>query len=85
GAFVGSPETVADALQAWFEQGAADGFVIFEALPGQFALFVEKVVPILQARGLFREEYEGETFRDSLGLAVPANRYTAARNDRAAA
>jgi FMN-dependent oxidoreductase (nitrilotriacetate monooxygenase family) len=85
GAFVGSPETIANALQAWFEQGAADGFVIFEALPGQFALFVEKVVPILQARGLFREEYEGATFRDSLGLAVPANRYTAARNDRAAA
>ncbi len=85
GAFVGSPETVADALQAWFEGGAADGFVIFEPLPGQLALFVDKVVPILQARGLFREAYEGETFRDSLGLDVPANRYTAARHARAAA
>lgn len=85
GAFVGSPETVADALQAWFEGGAADGFVIFEPLPGQLELFVEKVVPILQARGLFRDAYEGETFRDSLGLEVPANRYTAARHARAAA
>ena len=85
GAFVGSPETVADVLQAWFEGGAADGFVIFEPLPGQLELFVDKVVPILQARGLFRDAYEGETFRDSLGLDVPANRYTAARHDRAAA
>jgi FMN-dependent oxidoreductase (nitrilotriacetate monooxygenase family) len=85
GSFVGSPETVANALQAWFEGGAADGFVIFEPLPGQLDLFVEKVVPILQARGLFREDYEGETFRDSLGLDVPVNRYTTARQDRAAA
>ncbi|SDA13261.1 LLM class flavin-dependent oxidoreductase [Sphingomonas sp. NFR15] len=85
GAFVGSPETVADTLQTWFEQGAADGFVLFEPLPGQLEAFVEKVVPILQARGLFRAEYEGETFRDSLGLPVPVNRYTAARGDRAAA
>lgn len=85
GAFVGSAETVADTLQTWFEQGAADGFVIFEAIPGQLARFVEQVVPILQARGLFREEYEGATFRDSLGLPVPANRYAVARTDRVAA
>jgi len=85
GAFVGSPETVADTIQTWFEHGAADGFVLFEPLPGQLEAFVDKVVPILQARGLFREEYEGETFRDSLGLEVPVNRYTAARGARAAA
>ncbi|MDO7842042.1 LLM class flavin-dependent oxidoreductase [Sphingomonas immobilis] len=85
GAFVGSPETVADTLQTWFEGGAADGFVVFEALPGQLALFVEKVVPILQARGLFREDYEGVTFRDSLGLPVPVNRHTAKREARVAA
>ena len=85
GAFVGSPETVADTLQRWFENGGADGFVVFETLPGQLDLFVEKVIPILQARGLFREEYEGETFRDNLGLAVPANRYTAAKDKREAA
>jgi FMN-dependent oxidoreductase (nitrilotriacetate monooxygenase family) len=85
GAFVGSPETVADTLQNWFEHHAADGFVIFEAIPGQLALFVEKVVPILQARGLFRDDYEGATFRENLGLDVPVNRYTAARGERAAA
>lgn len=85
GAFVGSPETVADSLQRWFEGGAADGFVLFEPLPGQLDLFVEKVVPILQARGVFRTEYEGETFRDSLGLDFPVNRHTASRSERAAA
>ena len=46
GQFVGSPERVADELQRWFEQGGADGFVIFEA-SGQLDLFVERVVPIL--------------------------------------
>jgi len=85
GDFVGAPETVADALQRWFEGGAADGFVVFEPLPGQLELFVDKVVPILQARGLFRAEYEGETFRENLGLPFPVNRYTGARADRAAA
>ncbi len=85
GAFVGSPERVADTLQHWFENEGAGGFVLFETLPGQLDIFVERVVPILQARGLFREAYEGETFRDNLGLPVPANRYTAAKDERAAA
>ncbi|MET0241045.1 MAG: LLM class flavin-dependent oxidoreductase [Sphingobium sp.] len=83
--FIGSPETIANELQRWFEDRAADGFVIFETLPGQLDLFVEKVVPILQARGLYREEYEGETFRESLHLPVPENRYTAERASRSAA
>jgi len=85
GQFVGSPETIADELQRWFESEAADGFVLFEPLPGQLDLFVEKVVPILQARGLFREEYEGATFRENIGLPVPVNRYTAARGSQRAA
>jgi len=85
GAFVGTPTGVADTIQAWFEQHGSDGFVLFEPLPGQLDLFVEKVIPILQARGLFRTEYEGETFRENLGLPFPVNRYTAARRDRSAA
>lgn len=78
GHFVGAPEQVADNLQQWFEARAADGFVLFESLPGQLEAFVELVVPILQARGLFRTEYEGSTFRDSLGLDFPVNRYARA-------
>lgn len=85
GAFVGSAETVANRLQQWFEAGAADGFVIFEPLPGQLDLFVDRVIPILQARGLFRRNYEGTTFREHLGLDVPDNRYSVAGSRRTAA
>jgi FMN-dependent oxidoreductase (nitrilotriacetate monooxygenase family) len=85
GAFVGSPESVADQLQDWFESDAADGFVIFEPLPGQLDLFVDRVIPILQARGLFRADYEGVTFREHLGLTQPANRHASARAERSAA
>ncbi|HEX7873233.1 MAG TPA: LLM class flavin-dependent oxidoreductase [Sphingobium sp.] len=85
GAFVGSAETVANELQRWFEGEGADGFIIGESLPGQLERFVGEVVPILQARGLFREEYEGDTLRDRLGLSLPENRYTAAARTRSAA
>ncbi|MBO1358804.1 LLM class flavin-dependent oxidoreductase [Acetobacter sacchari] len=82
GDFVGSPEKVADALQRWFENEGADGFVIFEALPGQLERFVDLVVPVLQQRGLLRVEYEHDTFRENLGLPFPSNRYVA-ENKRA--
>ena len=75
--FIGSPERIADEMQRWFDNDACDGFVIIEPLPGQLELFVDHVVPLLQARGLFRQDYEGVTFRDSLGLSVPRNRYAA--------
>jgi FMN-dependent oxidoreductase (nitrilotriacetate monooxygenase family) len=73
--FVGTPEQVADALQIWFEEGAADGFnVMGPVLPSALQDFVEQVVPILRRRGLFRTEYSGTTLRDHYGLARPANR-----------
>ena len=76
-AFAGTPIQVADTLQTWFETKAADGFVLFESLPGQLEIFVETVVPLLQERGIFRKAYEGNTFRDRLGLQFPVNRYAA--------
>jgi len=76
--FIGTPERIADEVQRWFESDVCDGFVLIEPLPGQLELFVEHVVPILQTRGLFRLEYEGFTFRDSLGLPIPRNRYASA-------
>ena len=79
GDFVGTPGQVADALQNWFESEGADGFVLFETLPGQLELFVERVVPLLQDRGLFHRDYEYSTFRENLGLPYPINRYTAQR------
>lgn len=83
--FTGTAVQVADALQAWFEARAADGFMVFESLPGQLEAFVEGVVPILQERGLLRREYEGATLRDNLGLPFPGNRHTLARAARTAA
>lgn len=74
--FIGTPEKVADLVQQWFEEEAADGFIIGSGVPGGLDDFVELVVPILRERGLFRTEYEGDTLRGNLGLPVPENRYT---------
>lgn len=73
--FVGTPEHVADAIQTWFEQGAADGFIINSLLPDGLQSFTERVVPVLQQRGLFRSDYSGSTLREHFGLDVPVNRY----------
>ena len=85
GDFVGTPVQVADKLQEWFASEAADGFVLFEPLPGQLRLFVDHVIPILQERGLFHHDYEGDTFRERLGLPFPVNRHTQARGAQSAA
>jgi N-acetyl-S-(2-succino)cysteine monooxygenase len=71
----GTPTGIADTLEEWFVEGAADGYNILPAyFPGAFADFVDLVVPELQHRGLFRRYYEGQTLRDHLGLprAAPA-------------
>jgi FMN-dependent oxidoreductase (nitrilotriacetate monooxygenase family) len=66
---VGTPQLVADKMQEWFEQGAADGFnFMAPALPGGLDDFLELVIPELQRRGLFRTEYAGSTLRSHLGL-----------------
>ncbi|KAF1066803.1 MAG: Nitrilotriacetate monooxygenase component A [Pseudomonas citronellolis] len=73
---IGTPSQIADELQAWFEQGAADGFnVLVPHLPGGLEDVARYVVPELQRRGLFREDYTGNTLRDQLGLKRPANRF----------
>ncbi|MFD7338967.1 LLM class flavin-dependent oxidoreductase [Streptomyces violascens] len=78
--FAGTPEQVADAIENWFSLGAADGFNIMPAvLPSGLGLFVDHVVPILRARGLFRTEYGPRgTLRDRYGLPRPANQHTTA-------
>jgi len=83
--FAGTPEQVADAIQHWWENGAADGFNIMPpVLPSGLTAFVDHVVPILQRRGLFRSEYEGKTLRDNYGLPRPANRNQQRRLEGAA-
>lgn len=75
-AFVGTPQTIADEMQQWLEEEGSDGFnVMFPYLPEGLDDFVEKVVPELQRRGIFRTEYEGRTLRENLGLQRPANRF----------
>ncbi|MDQ0634788.1 FMN-dependent oxidoreductase (nitrilotriacetate monooxygenase family) [Arthrobacter pascens] len=77
--FSGTPEQVADAIQLWFENGAADGFNIMPpVLPAGLEIFVDHVVPVLRARGLFRTEYSGSTLREHYGLERPLNRYSGA-------
>ena len=75
--FIGTPEQVADSMQAWFESGVADGFMLNPSvLPQGLNDFLEHVLPLLKERGLFREEYEADTLRGNLGLPKPENRYT---------
>ena len=77
--FAGTAEQVADTIEEWFPDGAADGFnVMPAALPSGLDTFVDRVVPILQQRGLFRTEYAESTLRGHYGLARPANRFDAA-------
>nr|WP_164480764.1 LLM class flavin-dependent oxidoreductase [Mycolicibacterium nivoides] len=72
--FTGTPEQVAETIEAWFRGGVADGFNIMPpTLPSSLELFVDHVVPILRARGLFRTEYTATTLRGHYGLARPAN------------
>ncbi|MGX1788408.1 LLM class flavin-dependent oxidoreductase [Bosea sp. NPDC055332] len=77
-AFVGTPKTIADEMEQWLTERGSDGFnVMFPYLPEGLDDFVDKVVPELQRRGLFRREYQGPTLRDHLGLPRPANRHFA--------
>jgi len=83
----GTPAKIADTLEEWFVEGAADGFNILPPyFPGAFADFVDLVVPELQRRGLFRHDYEGTTLREHFGLpripAPPARNEAVGASDR---
>ncbi|KYC38972.1 monooxygenase [Scytonema hofmannii PCC 7110] len=81
-AFVGTPQTIADEMEQWLTEEGSDGFnVMFPFLPEGLDDFVDKVVPELQRRGIFRQEYEGKTLRENLGLARPANRFFETTNE----
>lgn len=70
---VGTPEQIADHMEHWLHQGGADGFNLMPPLlPGSIEDFVDQVIPVLQKRGLFRLDYEHDTFRGHLGLARPS-------------
>jgi FMN-dependent oxidoreductase (nitrilotriacetate monooxygenase family) len=68
----GTPEQIADLIEDWFRDGAADGFnVMPPLLPAMLDVFIAEVVPLLQRRGLFRTEYAGDTLRAHYGLPRP--------------
>ena len=72
----GTPAQIADVMEDWFRNEACDGFcVIFPYFPRGVEDFTTLVVPELQRRGLFRNEYEGTTLRENLGVPVPKSRY----------
>ena len=75
-AMVGTPQSIADEMEEWLETNGSDGFtVMFPYLPGGLDDFVDRVVPELQRRGIFRRDYEGKTLRENLGLPRPTNRF----------
>jgi hypothetical protein len=70
---------VADELEGWFQNRAADGFNIMAPyFPGGLSTFVDLVIPELQKRGIFRTEYTGSTLREHLGVSRPFTRPVAA-------
>ena len=76
---VGTPQYMADEMETWLREEAADGFnIVCNHYPKPFEDFCTEVVPELQRRGIFRTEYEGTTLRENLGLKVPENRYARA-------
>ena len=74
--FVGTPALIADQMEEWLSSYGCDGFnIMFPFLPAGLDDFVDKVVPELQKRGIFRTQYEGRTLRENLGLPRPKNRF----------
>ena len=73
---VGTAGEIADTMQSWLENGAADGFnIMFPTVPAGLNDFVKLVIPELQRRSIFRKEYEGTTLREHLGLPRPKNQF----------
>lgn len=74
--FMGTPKTIADQMEEWLVTEGSDGFnIMFPYLPEGLDDFVNKVVPELQRRGIFRRDYEGATLREHLGLPRPKNQF----------
>lgn len=70
--FVGSPATVAETINAFVQADVSDGFILVPHItPSGLDVFADRVVPLLQDRGVFRTDYEGPTLRHHLGVDRP--------------
>ncbi|WP_043619668.1 LLM class flavin-dependent oxidoreductase [Ensifer sp. ZNC0028] len=75
-AFIGTAEHIADEIIRWIEEDAADGFILgFPVIAEGLADFAAHVLPILEGKGYFKRDLEGETLRDHLGLPYRESRY----------
>lgn len=73
---MGTPDEIADEMEEWLMTRGSDGFTIqFPYVPEGIDDFVDRVVPVLQKRGLYRTEYEGTTLRENMGLPRPDNQF----------
>jgi FMN-dependent oxidoreductase (nitrilotriacetate monooxygenase family) len=80
GALAAGPMEIADHIEEWLVADAADGFnITFADTSSSLENFVNLVIPELQRRGLFHQDYEGSTLRENLGIPEPGNRYAPAR------
>jgi alkanesulfonate monooxygenase SsuD/methylene tetrahydromethanopterin reductase-like flavin-dependent oxidoreductase (luciferase family) len=87
---VGTPESIADRLAQWRDAGVDGINVVNATIPGSYDIFIDHVIPVLQARGLARREYTTGTLRkklfgsDRVSDAHPAARYRGAFSRQAA-
>ncbi|AHJ64339.1 Dibenzothiophene sulfone monooxygenase [Granulibacter bethesdensis] len=89
---IGSPERVADELQAWIEETGIDGFnLAYAVTPETFEDFVDLVIPELQLRGVYKTAYAEGSLRnklfgqgDRLGETHPAHTFRATSRTLAA-
>ncbi len=82
--FIGSAETVADTIDRYVQDDVSDGFILVPHItPGGLDRFADTVVPLLQERGVFRADYDGDTLRDHLGLSLPPSRIRTTADSRA--
>jgi FMN-dependent oxidoreductase (nitrilotriacetate monooxygenase family) len=76
GAIAAGPMELADYIEEWLVADAADGFnITFADTSSSLDNFVNLVIPELQRRGVFHQDYEGSTLRENLGIPEPGNRY----------
>jgi len=64
----GKAELLAEHIALMYQQQALHGLVNMPSWPGAADVFFTQVVPALQERGIFREEYASDTLRGHLGL-----------------
>lgn len=70
----GTLDQIADLVEDWFTNGAADGFDLMPRLfPPQFDIFAAEAVPLLQRRGLFAPNTPARCFAST--TASPAEQW----------